>query len=94
MKTMNLIPLNNHVLIEPLEHEGFMAETKNTYDEIGIVVEPVMGLAPNDMLTSLSKGDKVYFDSWLASKYPKGDNTFYWLIPFSSIKAYEPTPEK
>lgn len=90
-----MIPINGHVLIEPVEYESFIASQKETYEEIGIVIDlgfpeyeyTNTGLMP---VHGPRKGDKVYFDSWLAAKYPKGGGGHYWLVPFSSIKAYEP----
>lgn len=82
-------PLNGHILIEPLEQSGYVQSDKTTYDEVGIVVS-----FPEHITDAYEEerpvvGYKVYFDSWQAAKFPKGNNEFYWLVPFSSIKAYE-----
>jgi len=61
-------PVNNHLLIEPIVHDGFMASQNDTYQEIGIVVA-----CPFVHISEVKVGDKVYFDSWLAAKYPKAD---------------------
>ena len=83
-------PINDHVLIEPVKHESFMFSERETYDEVGTVIDfDIEGKAGQ---SNLSLGDKVYFDSWLASKFPKNDTEFWWLVPFGSIKAYEPLP--
>lgn len=89
-----LKPINKHILIEPIKHESFMFTERQTYDEVGTIVAIDEG---SDFLESLDYqlniGDKVFFDSWLASKFPKeGTEEFYWLVPFESIKAYEPLP--
>ena len=95
-------PINKMVLIEPATHESFVMEQKETYDEVGIVIDIDNGIyngMPTTTSTSgtvqfpISKSVKVYFDSWQASKFPKGNNEYYWLVPFDSIKAYE-IPEK
>lgn len=88
-------PINGHLQIEPLAHEGFMASQKETYEEIGVVVMLPLEL---EMLEPrlLSIGDKVYFDSWLAAKYPKDGATsgeFYWLVKFEDVRAVEKIPE-
>lgn len=83
---MTLIPLNGHVQIEPLKHEEFIASSKQTYEEIGIVV--ALPPLPNGAIP-LTIGDKVYFDSWLAAKYPNGNDGYYWLVPYENIRAYE-----
>jgi len=81
-------PINNHVQIEPCKQSTFMATDKVVYDEVGIVVA--------SSVTLLNEGDRVYFDSWMASKFPKEGSTeeFYWLVPFENIKAYESSLSK
>lgn len=78
-----MIPLNNYIQIEPEEHQEFIATTSTTYDEIGKVI------AVADGITQVSPGDRVYFDSWMAAKFPAGEGKHYWLVPYSNIKAYE-----
>lgn len=77
-----LTPINGHILIEPLVHESFIASEKTTFEEIGRV------LHRGDIL-DVNVGDKVYFDSWLASKFPKEDGTYFWLVRWSDVKAVE-----
>ena len=84
---MKLTPVNNHILVEPVKHEKFMATDRVTYEEIGKVVtipkavESIVGVKP---------GDKVYFDAWLAAKYPKeGTDEFYWLVKWEDVRAVE-----
>lgn len=85
---MTFIPLNGHVQVEPLAHDSFIAQSKETFEEIGTVVafDPAL---PAEAIAILKKGGKVYFDSWLSSKYPKDDKDFYWLVKWSDIRAYE-----
>jgi len=78
-------PVNGHLLIEPIVHEGFMATQKETYEEIGVVID----VAPDVQAPRLNDGDKVYFDSWLAAKYPKNDKEFYWLVKWEDVRAVE-----
>ncbi len=91
-------PINNHVLIEPIKHESFMFSERTTYDEVGVVIEadPAIGHDSNGPLYPLEAGCKVFFDSWLASKFPKGEGSedYWWLVPYESIKAYEPLPKE
>ncbi len=87
MKTM-IQPVNGHLLIQPLKHEAFITSSKETYEEIGIVLaiyKESEGMGQPDVRV----GDKVYFDAWLASKYPKNDTEFYWLVHWSDVRATE-----
>lgn len=79
-------PVNGHLLIEPIKHEAFMASQRETYEEVGVVVHP------GDFVQAgkdIEVGDKVYFDSWLAAKYPKDDKEFYWLVKWEDVRAIE-----
>ena len=82
-------PVNGHLLIEPVVHSSFIASQKDTYEEIGIVkdfdkkIEPVFEI-----------GDKVYFDSWLAAKYPTGEgDKYFWLVKWEDVRAVEHVQE-
>lgn len=83
-------PVNGHLLIEPIKHEQFIASQTDTYQEIGKVVDNGLkdgGRAANDYP---AVGDKVYFDSWLAAKFPgdkEGD--YYWLVKWEHVRAVE-----
>lgn len=83
-----MIPLNNHIQIEPEEHQDFIASASSTYDEIGKVIAVAEGV------DEVWPGDRVYFDSWTASKFPTGDGKFYWLIPYENVKAVDPLSEE
>ena len=98
--TNQLKPVNNHLLIEPVKHEAFMAAQHDTYQEIGVVVAmpeefrikvPVPGAGGFVHAIPLNIGDKVYFDSWLAKKYPKPDTTdeFLWLVKWEDVSMVE-----
>lgn len=85
-------PINGHLLIEPVKHETFMASEKGTYEEIGKVIElPATGCGSSTSAYGhISVGDSVYFDSWLAAKYPTGNgNDFFWLVPYKDIRAID-----
>ncbi len=77
-------PINGYVQIEPEEHKDFIASVNTTYDEIGMVIQVA------DDVPVLSNGDRVFFDSWMAAKFPAGEGKHYWLVPFDNVKAYEP----
>lgn len=81
-----ITPVNSHLVIEPVKHETFIASDKETYEEIGVVVALPVDFHSE---TNLKIGDKVYFDSWLAAKYPKEDkeDEFYWLVKWEDIRA-------
>lgn len=91
-----ILPINGHILIEPIKHDSFTVSQQESYQEIGIVVrvdeylEDVVenvGLIPEE-------GDKVYFDSWLAAKFPSGDpENPYWMVKYEDIRAIESKSE-
>lgn len=85
-----LKPINSHVLIEPIKHETFIASQKETYQEIGKVIDFSKGIT-----CPFKVGDKVFFDAWLGKKYPKdgSNDKYYWLIKFDDIVAYESVSE-
>lgn len=80
-------PINGHILIKPLTHDSFMQSQRETYEEVGTI------LAIDEFLTTpqpLSLGDKVYFDSWLAAKFPSDDpENPYWMVKYEDIRAIE-----
>jgi len=79
-----ITPVNDHLVIEPVVHDSFIASQKETYQEIGIVIATSHDQAP--------VGTKVYFDAWLAAKYPKPDGKdgeYYWLVQWADIRAVE-----
>jgi co-chaperonin GroES (HSP10) len=79
-------PVNGHLLIEPIPYDAFMASERETYQEIGVVVSvDELALSPSDAKV----GDKVYFDAWLAAKFPKDKDSFYWLVKWEDIRAVE-----
>lgn len=85
-------PLNNNIQIEPQTREDFISSADTTYNEVGTVlalpenIKEVLG----EKCCPIDIGDTVYFDSWMAAKYPDGKGGLAWLIPFDNIKAYEP----
>lgn len=75
-----------------------MATDQGTYEEIGVVlaVPPEMdgggGTSTNPEYTKgvPSVGDKVYFDAWLAAKFPsEKEGEWYWLVKWEHIRAVE-----
>ncbi len=82
-----ITPINGYILIEPEVHSAFMATQSETYQEIGVVVDF------DDIFSTtykpIKKGDKVFFDAWLAKKYPKNDTEFYWLIKYDNVTAVQ-----
>ena len=79
-----IIPINSHFIIEPVVHESFVSQSKENYDEIGVVT----GM-PEDYQGIIKIGSKVYFDSWLIGKYPTGEGKEFWLIKHEDIRAIE-----
>lgn len=72
-----------------------MASQKETYEEIGTVKsyspEVVAYLAEQKLPVEFLVGKRVYFDSWLAAKYPKegNDKEFYWLVKWEDVRAID-----
>lgn len=83
-------PVNGHLLIDPIAHEDFMASQRDTYQEIGTVVE-LDAYFEIEAVPRVRKGDKVYFDAWLAAKYPKEGSRedYYWLVKWDDVRAIE-----
>lgn len=84
-----ITPVNDHLLIEPVVYEGFMLTDKEKYEEIGVVKA-----LPREWLVAsvrqVNVGDKVYFDAWLAAKFPSDDKDKpYWLVKWEDIRAVE-----
>jgi hypothetical protein len=99
-------PVNGHVLIDPIKQEAFMASSREVFEEIGVVLDYDKGITGEyegngsvtistgvqPMRPKLQKGDKVYFDAWLAAKFPNkegGPDSFYWLVKFEDVRAIE-----
>lgn len=72
-------------MIQPLETNSFIASERTTYQEVGTVLE-----GPEELMGTL-----VYFDSWLAKKFPvKGEtDKFVWFVEYKDLVAYEPVTE-
>lgn len=88
-------PVNGHLLIEPLPQESFIASDRTTYQEIGVVIDLPVELEPYESgtgrgpLSPVYVGDKVYFDSWLAAKFPKNETEYYWLVKWEDVRAVQ-----
>lgn len=85
-----ITPVNGHLLIDPVKHDSFVVSQRETFEEIGVVVAlpSIFSELPKEDIPEV--GDKVYFDSWLASKYPHSDGEgFFWLVPFEDVRAIE-----
>lgn len=81
---MSIVPVNGHLLIEPLEHKAFIASDRQTYEEKGTVLEVSEGVE------IVKKGDIVLFDSWICAKYPaEKEGEFLWLVKCDDIRAVE-----
>ena len=90
-------PINNHLIIEPVKHDSFIASARGEFDEIGVVIAVPDSIKvytgtniEEDYFKEINVGDQVYFDSWLAAKYPTGekDKTF-WLVNYEDIRAVQ-----
>lgn len=90
-----LIPVNSHLLIEPITHESFISNGQETFQEKGRVIDNGRSNVSGSISTTLrksfpEKGDIVYFDAWLAGKYPTGeDGKFHWVVRWEDVKMIE-----
>jgi len=84
-----LKPVNGHLLIDPVVHDSFIASQKETFEEIGVVVAIPELYEEIEIAECPKVGDRVYFDSWTASKYPTPDDKFFWLVKLEDIRAIE-----
>lgn len=82
---MNIKPVNGHIVIEPLAHETFIATSRDSYEEKGTVV----AIPDSTDEFPVKVGTIVYFDSWLAAKYPKNDTEHIWLVKWDDVRAIE-----
>jgi len=92
-------PVNGHLLIEPLPQESFISSDRETYQEIGVVIDydadfdddttVWTGATLSQLPKLISKGDKVYFDSWLAAKFPKDKDSYYWLVKWEDVRGVD-----
>ena len=93
-------PVNDHLIIEPIKHESFISSQQETYQEIGRVIatpwENTSGVSGVTVTTSwggpdkAKVGDKVYFDAWLAAKFPgEKPDEFLWLVRWEDVRAIE-----
>ena len=90
----NIKPVNGHLIINPRVHSTFLPTEKGMFEEIGIVAA-----RPWYKFWWPRRGDEVFFDSWLSSKYPTGEgDEYFYLVPFKDIRAIKkheanPLPE-
>lgn len=80
---MKIIPINNHVLIEPAKEETAFSSSQQTFEERG----KVLGIAEG--ISTIQEGDYVYFDSWVAARYKDAEGNEHWVVPFDHIRAVE-----
>lgn len=84
-----ITPINGHLLIKPLEHKTLLPSERETYEEVGTVIGvPRLWWL---MFWRPQVKDKIFFDSWMAAKYPDPNNSdeSVWLIPFQDIRAVQ-----
>jgi len=89
-------PVNGHILIKPEKHESFMSQQHETYEEIGVVMslpmewEMIPGTGIPLESSPVNINDKVYFDAWLAAKFPsEKEGEYYWLVKWEDVRAVE-----
>lgn len=78
-------PVNNHLIIEPEKKDSFIKSERTQFQEVGVVI------SQSEEIKKDYTGKRVYFDSWLAAKFPKVDSPqeFFWLVKFDDVRAVE-----
>lgn len=68
-----------------------MATQVETFQELGVVLSVAgdVTLYTGDGISPVKPGDKVYFDSWMAAKFPKEGtlNEFFWCVKWEDVRA-------
>lgn len=79
------VVLNKYIKVEPLVFDEFIASQKESYEEVGIVV------AKDETITNIPLGSKVFFDGFMAKKYPNPNEKgkFQWFVHETEIVKYE-----
>lgn len=80
--------INGYLKIEPIEHTSFIASQKDTYEEMGKVLDVGRGVGVNGAMIPL--GAIVKFDSFMARKYPRlgEEGKFDWYVHVDEIVSY------
>lgn len=87
---MEIIPINGHLLIKPKVHQTFLPTEKSTFEEVGEIVDIAGDITQSPFYMKIKKGDTVFYDSWLAAKYPTGeDDNYFWLVPYKDVRAIQ-----
>lgn len=84
-------PVNGHLVIEPVKQESFVVRDRETYEEIGIVKATAARESDSPLSQEYPRiGDKVFFDSWLAARFPgEKDGEYFWLVRWEDVRAIE-----
>lgn len=100
-------------MIQPLSHKSFFGDgTFDEIGKVIAIDEDLVQPKINFLTTTSSGcgnyyyalkekvqvGDIVYFDSWLAAKYPNEESEnkedYYWLVPWKDIRAIKDVPNE
>lgn len=81
---MKEILLNNYLKIEPIKYDSFVSPEKSTYEMVGIVVN-------KDEKVQVPIGVRVWFDSFMAKKYPVPgkENEYEYFVSVDEVVKYE-----
>ncbi len=80
---MKIVPVNDHVVIKPVEEKTAYLSSQTNFEDRGEVMETGF------YVSTIQKGMFVFFDSWCAAKYKDGEGNEFWVVPLSKIRAYE-----
>ena len=94
-----ITPINEHVLIRPIEEKTVFQSSQQTFEERGEIIRlpericigftGIFFLKPIWDELPLKIGQFVFFDSWTAAKYKDSEGNEFWIVPFKHIRAIE-----
>ena len=94
-----IVPVNGHLLVKPVEHKSILPSEKGLYEEIGEIIEIASDIRAGynykaggaaDREAMIHIGDKVFFDGWRSAKYPTGnDDEFITLVRWEDVRAVQ-----
>jgi len=76
--------INKYLKIEPVQSTDFVQSSKDSYEEIGIVIA-------KDEIVDIPIGARVFFDSYMVKKYPvEGEvGKWQWYVHVDEVVKYE-----
>ncbi len=87
---MKIIPINKHLVVEPAHEKSSFQSAQQSYEERGKVIAlPHVHGSEVTMLSGITVGCYVFFDSWCTARYKDGEGKEFWVVPLEKIRAIE-----